>query len=63
MIHNSVFLQKAEALMPELLVTSQELLGKDRVLKAEDEPILLPHQELYPDLFPAKIFLRVRRSP
>ena len=37
MIHNDAFLKKAEALKPELLVTSQELLGKERALKIGDE--------------------------
>ena len=39
MIRNDTLLKKAEALKPELLVTSQELLGEDRVLKAGDEAI------------------------
>ena len=39
MIRNETLLKKAEALKPELLVTSQELFGEDRVLNAGNEAI------------------------
>ena len=60
MIRNDTFLKKAEALKPELLATSQELLGEDRVLKQVLKPFLLARLDLYPDLLSAKVFLKVR---